>query len=136
MRGRNMGAVPAQLRAAERQFVRWRGSHRGRRRIPESLWAVAVKAARQFGINRTAKTLGVDYCRLKKRVAAQAVGVGTQPSGRGTMEAFLELTPAMASGRGRCLVELEDRAGSKMRIELEGLETPDLVALTNSFWRE
>ena len=136
MRGRKKGAVPAQLKAAQRQFERWRGSHRGRRRIPESLWAVAVKAAGQFGVNRTVEALRVDYYRLKKRVALQADVVGTQPSGRGAMETFLELTPAMAPGRGRCLVELEDRAGSKMRIELETLETPDLVALTDSFWRE
>jgi hypothetical protein len=136
MRGRKTGAVPAQLKAAQRQFERWRGSHRGRRRIPESLWAVAVKAAGQFGINRTAEALRVDYYRLKKRVAPQAAGAGSQPSGRGAMEAFLELTPAMAPNRGRCLVELEDRAGSKMRIELDTLETPDLVALTGSFWRE
>ncbi len=136
MRGRKTGAVPAQLKAAQRQFERWRGSHGGRRRIPESLWAVAVKAAGQFGINRTAEALRVDYYRLKKRVAPRAAGAGSHPSGRGAMEAFLELTPAMAPNRGRCLVELEDRAGSKMRIELETLETPDLVALTGSFWRE
>jgi hypothetical protein len=136
MRGRKTGAVPAQLKAAQRQFERWRGSHRGRRRIPESLWAVAVKAAGQFGINRTVEALRVDYYRLKKRVAFQAGGPGSQSFGREAMEAFVELTPAMAPSRGRCLVQLEDRAGSKMRIELETLETSDLVALADSFWRE
>ena len=134
MHTRTKREVPAQLKTAQRRFERWRGSHAGRRRIPESLWAVAVKTARQCGISRTARALCVDYYRLKKRVASQGNGARSITSARQAMPAFLELTPTMPSNRGRCVVELEDSAGTKMRIQLESLETADLVALSRSFW--
>jgi len=68
---------------------------------------VAVKAARQCGISRTARALCVDYYRLKKRVATQGDGTRSNTNGRQGMPTFLELTPTMAPSRGRCVVELE-----------------------------
>jgi hypothetical protein len=111
--------LPTGLKAAQRQFERWRKSHQGRRRIPESLWAVAVKAARQFGINRTADTLRVDYYRLKKRVVIPGASNHDDLADQHAPPTFLELTPTTAPIRGQCIVEREDRAGSKMRIQLE-----------------
>ena len=33
-----------------------------------------------------------------------------------------------------CLMELEDAEGAKMRVRLQGVATPDLAALSRSFW--
>ena len=124
--------LPAQLRAAQRQFDQWRASHTGRRRIPESLWAVAVKAARRFGINRTAGVLRVDYYRLKRRlVAADGERDARVPS---TTPTFVQLPAVPATAPHQCVVQLEDRNGSKMRIELPVTDTLDVVALARSFW--
>jgi hypothetical protein len=41
--------------------------------------------------------------------------------------------PAEASS-GECILELEDVGGAKMRVHLKGVEAPDLVALSRSFW--
>ncbi len=64
-------AVP--LDKARRRFERWRQRRRGRRaRIPERLWASAVRAAQVCGLCRTAQTLRLDYAALKKRLKAAA----------------------------------------------------------------
>ena len=46
---------------------------------------------------------------------------------------FVELPP-VAIGACDCTLELEDTAGSKMRVHLKGIVTPDLAALGRSFW--
>jgi hypothetical protein len=38
------------------------------------------------------------------------------------------------AGPCQCIVEWEDAAGAKMRMELKGTATPDLAALSRSFW--
>ena len=47
--------------------------------------------------------------------------------------AFVELALPAETGCGQCILEWEDAAGSKMRVELRGFEAPDLAALTRSF---
>ena len=124
--------LPAQLRAAQRQFDQWRAARTGRRRIPESLWTVAVKAAHRFGINRTAEVLRVDYYRLKRRVvAADGDRERNAPNAAPT---FVQLPSVPTAAPHRCVVQLEDRNGSKMRIELPVTDTLDVVALARSFW--
>jgi hypothetical protein len=127
------GKIPARLEGVRRRFDDWRQNHRARSRIPESLWALAVKMADTYGINRTARALRLDYYSLKKRIepkAAAAVGV---PNGE-ALATFLEVAPLPPAGAGECTVELEDAGGAKMRIHLKGHEMPDLTALSRSFW--
>ena len=122
----------AELARARRRFDHWRRSRRSRRaRIPESLWKIAVTAAAICGISRTSTTLRVNYSALKKRVSAagKRPGQATAP-----LDAFLELAPLASAGAGQCVVQLEDPEGAKMRIELTGIQTSDLVALSRSLW--
>jgi len=60
--------LPARLEGLRRRFERWRQTRKVRSRIPEPLWASAVKVAGTYGIHRTAKALRVDYYALKKPV--------------------------------------------------------------------
>ena len=57
------------------------------------------------------------------------------------LPAFVEVTPAAVTAfapvpAGLCqyLVEWEDAAGAKMRVEVKGAALPDLAALSRSFW--
>jgi hypothetical protein len=79
MGSRRTDALPASLEAARRRFERWRRTRPARSRIPEALWASAVKAAGKHGVHRTAKALRLDYYSLKERVEVAAQG----ESGRG-----------------------------------------------------
>jgi hypothetical protein len=98
----------------------------------------------EFGLHRTAKALRLDYYSLRKRVERQprvAADPPTEVAPRRRTTAgpaarlaptFVELAPV--AGGYECTAELEDAAGSKMRVHLKGLAMPDLVALSRSFW--
>ena len=131
MRTRKTGDFPARLEDVRRQFEGWRGTRKVRSRIPDSLWAVAVKVASTYGIHRTARALRVDYYSLKKRVeGTPAATASKEPAGA----AFLELPPPTWPGCGECTLELENASGAKMRVHLKGFAAPDLAALSRSFW--
>jgi hypothetical protein len=103
-----------------------------------------VKLAGKYGLHRTAKALRVEYNALKKRVEQNAVIAGTEreaattssksPAGTGGAT-FLELPAAGWAGSGECTLELEDAGGAKMRVHVRGFDSPDLAALSRSFWQ-
>jgi hypothetical protein len=121
------------LEGVRRRFERWRRTRRGRSRVPEGLWAAAVKAARGCGIHCTARALRVDYYSLKKRVeqeAARTPGVPDAEAGA----PFIELALPGRVGSCQCILELENADGAKMRVDWKGVEAPDLAALSRSLW--
>jgi hypothetical protein len=128
---RRTNGISADLAQAAARFEQWRRGTSSRGRIPDSLWNVAVEAAREHGLSRTATTLRVGYYDLKRRVEelalAQAGPCGT------AADSFVELTPATLALACQCTIELEKPCGSRMRIELTG-RMPDLEALGRSFW--
>ncbi|NLS90887.1 MAG: hypothetical protein GXX96_01700 [Planctomycetaceae bacterium] len=103
-----------------------------RTRIPAALWQAAVKAAERHGVHRAAKALRIDYYGLKKRV--EEAGSSAGMPAKGDVATFVELAGPLSAGSVECLVELEDDSGAKMRVHLKGVEAPDLVALSGSFW--
>jgi hypothetical protein len=111
-----------------KRFDAWRKYRKPRTRIPKRLWESAVQVAGECGLNRTAKTLHLDYYALKKRLDACSAGRGPAPS-------FIELSPAATGSTPECVIELENRNGAKMRIHIKGMGTPDLNALSSAFWR-
>lgn len=125
--------IPTPLENVRRRFEQWRRSRTVRTRIPESLWAAAVKMAGKYGVRQTAKALRIDYYGLKKRAQAEGFTSTSVPTG-GEGTTFVELPGPFPVPSGECLVELEDVGGAKMRMHLKGTETPDLVALSRSFW--
>jgi hypothetical protein len=117
-----------QIDHLQKRFDAWRKFRKPRTRIPKRLWESAVQVAGQCGLNRTAKTLHLDYYALKKRLDASSAGRGPAPS-------FIELSPVAAGSTSECVIELENRNGAKMRIHIKGVGTPDLSALSSAFWR-
>ena len=77
--------------------------------------------------------MGVEYGSLKKRLEQKsASGPRTASAASGTK--FLELSAATRTGIPECTLELEHVEGTKMRIELKGIEATDLAALSRSLW--
>ena len=126
------GELPARLERTRQRFERWRETRKVRSRIPESLWTSAVKMARAYGINRTARALRVNYYALKERLETESSS--SDSSEKSTSSTFVELTAPAIASTCECLLELEDVAGAKMRVHLKGVEVPDLAALSRSFW--
>jgi hypothetical protein len=117
-----------QIDQLRKRLDAWRKSHKPRSRIPGRLWDSAVRSAGQYGLNKTAKALRLDYYDLKKRLNVAVVSSEPVPS-------FIELSPTTSSPSPECVIELESQNGAKMRIHLKGMAVPDLNALSSAFWR-
>jgi len=140
--------IPHNMRKVYRRFERWRGARTGRLPIPKPLWAAAVELARQQGVFHTAKGLRLEYGKLKQLVeAASPVAKGrmakaASPKARATAprrarstapRAFVELITPRSGGSPECRLEMEGPRG-RMRIELKGMATAELVALSRGLW--
>ncbi len=81
MSTRRTRGLPARLEGVRQRFEGWRRTRKVRSRIPEALWASAVKMAGTYGLHRTAKALRVNYYMLKKRVERGAAVAASAPEG-------------------------------------------------------
>jgi hypothetical protein len=135
MQGRSGGKVSARLARAAQRLADWRRTRPKGARIPEPLWKLATELAQTEGLWRTARTLRLDYYQLKKRVDAATDQSRAAKPGKHN-PTFVELAPSLVAMPGKCMIELEQGDGSRMRIHLEGCRAPDLVALCNSFWSD
>lgn len=144
MSTRTTTAVAAHLERTRIRFDRWRRTCQGRSRIPETLWASAAKIAGQCGLSRTARELRLDYYALKKRLESHTDLLSRRaPRDVSDREAasadsraattFVELPSPLSVSR-ECVLEMESPDGAKMRVHLKGADTPDLTALSRSFW--
>jgi hypothetical protein len=152
--------IPAQLARGRRCLERWRRTHKPHTKLPESLWSLSAELAREYGLNRTARTLRLDYNGLKKRLnipvsngsssalshrvyprrfssnpmahGSSAALSACRPAGRAPI--FLELPSAGMPSAVECLLECEDGRGARIRIHLKGGELPDLAALSRGLW--
>ncbi len=131
MRSRPSQSLPPLLEGGRQCFERWRTQRKARSRIPESLWRTAVKLAVEFGVHRTAKALRLNYEALKVRVKAAQ----PEPSSTASPTQFVELVPGILPSTGKCVVELEDGHGARMRIHLEHADAKLLSALASAFVR-
>jgi hypothetical protein len=115
------------LDEARTRFENWRQSRRGKQRIPEELWSVAIEVARRDGVNPTAVALHLDGGKLKRRMAV----ADSLPS-KGVPPTFVELV-APSEGLRECMIELEGRKG-KLRIHWKGATAADVAALSRALW--
>src|SRR5262245_48534635 len=126
MRTRQRGELPMDLAQGRHRFQAWRQRRQGGRRIPQPLWALAVRLGSRHGISRTATALGLDYYSLKKQAEAAA----QQPS---RSPAFVELPAPVVVGK-QALCELDNGAGATMRVQLLGYDAANVEALARRFW--
>ena len=118
------------LARAKGQFAAWRRIKRGRERIPDPLWAVAVEAAREHGVNKTSRALRLNHSALQAEAQRRA---GDVVSGNGPAR-FVELTVPAVGGVGESVVEAEDGHGAKLRVHLKGAAGADLIPLVRMLW--
>ena len=128
MRASQGGDLPKDLLRGRSRFRAWRQARRTRGRIPDALWALAVRLVKSHGVNRTARALGVDYYSLKKRAEAAAA---CDLPWRGP--AFVELPAPTVVGK-QCLFELNNAAGATLRGQLLGYDTADVETLARAVW--
>ena len=138
MRSRVASAVGNDAIRVREQLNQWRQDHNGRGRIPAVLWAEATRLAREHGLHKTARLLGLDYYSLKKRMQTESAPESkAEPSPAmdlPTSPAFVELQPIFPSAAFECILELQNAQGTQLKLHLRGSSAPDLMALSSVFW--
>ena len=74
MRDRTRGTIPAEIEATRTKFENWRRRRTSQERIPETLWSEAVELARRYGTWPAARSLRLDYNKLKQLAVAGKEG--------------------------------------------------------------
>ena len=124
---------PLRLSQLRRRIERWRWTRARRSPMPPELWKAATALARELGVYRVAREIGVGYGSLKDRAGASG------ESGRREAEAFVELDGASLLSAPpapvRSEVELSDARGTTMVIRLAADQTMDVAALLTAFRR-
>jgi hypothetical protein len=121
--GRRLGEV-------KEQFKTWRKTRESLRPIPEQLWSAAVDLTAHHSISQISKELVVDYSALKRRVHLKKKDTAALTSPPDFIELNLE-PPAAVS---ECMVEMQERQGSKLRMHFRGQTDVDLLELAKLFW--
>ncbi len=129
MKTQSKSNLPAQLARGRERFEKWRSKQKTRSRLPESLWSAAVRLAQQYGVNRTARALRLDYNGLKTRMESTICDAPVQA---GVKPAFLQLLSSELTAVAECAIECRDPNGTTIRIHIKGPQLPDLAALIAS----
>lgn len=114
------------------QFEKWRKTKSGGARIPDRLWAAAVKLCAKQSVHQVSRALRVNGTDLKRRVEGATTPANRQEAGKGTT--FLELDVSQLTPAPESVVELEDARGAKMRIRLRGASVDDLARVARILW--
>jgi hypothetical protein len=84
--------IPNALSESRCQLDHWRSQQPNKRtRLPKELWQQAVTLAKEHGLNKTARALGLKYYSLKKHLEATATDESKPAEAQ---HEFLELLPS------------------------------------------
>ena len=144
MMANEISEIPPDMQKLYRRFERWRNAHTGRLPIPERLWLAAAELAREHGVFPTAKALHLEYGKLKERAEApgqekkpgrkaRSSTVMLRPAPPTAPPTFMELITPRSGSLPSAVVELEGPRG-RMKIELKGVATAELVTLSRALW--
>ncbi len=120
--------IPSEIKEVSRRISLWRRDSSRGRRMPESLWALAVQLARQHGVHRVARYIHLDYYSLKRRMRG-----GAETACPEANPTFIELPALASAGMQECNIEVEHPRGARMRIHVKGTALPDLASITRAF---
>lgn len=123
--------MAGELERLQERFEHWRRENGpGRRRIPGDLWSEASVLARRHGVVKVARTLRLDYTKLKKKA-----GVQTNREPKQASVPFVELMMPGPMTASESVVELTSRSGDRMTIRLQPHCGRDVVQLAELFLR-
>jgi len=117
------------LNRLQGQLLAWRRNRSGRSRLPEALWRAATGLARTQGPSLVARTLRLDYYKLRRRLEEGASAPTVAPS-------FVELKrePICTVSPNEWSAELADGTGARMSLRVPN-DLATVVALAQNFWR-
>jgi hypothetical protein len=119
-----------------------RGGHAGEKTDRQSLEMVVevlAEVGRRLHLRAPEVVLDValgsrSRCGARRRGSPGATAFTPRPT-RVNEPAFVEVMPLGDYGSGECVVEVEDRAGARLGIEVRGIDGAQFGALAGSFLR-
>jgi len=121
------------LKKVQGQFSNWRKTRKSRGPISEALWDAAISLAGPYSLHQISKGLRLNHTALKDRVeiSRNVIPEEAPPT------TFVELPPLnQPIPIEEFSLNLENKAGAKMKIHVKGHTDIDLLALTQTFWRQ
>ncbi|MCP5528062.1 MAG: hypothetical protein H7A47_16530 [Verrucomicrobiales bacterium] len=113
-----------------RRLRQWRARRGSKGPLPQWVWDEASGAARDHGVSRVARVLGLDYDKLKRRAVVLPAAAGVSGAPPGFVELNLSPTPSISS---EWTLELSDPQGRKLT--LRGPSEPSSWRdLARAFW--
>ena len=132
-----MGHPPAlfnpTLTEVQSRFAAWRKTRQHRSRIPEELWAAAVRLSNKHSIHKISRALRLSSADLKERIE-QSHRVPDIIKSTPSLDFIpIDIAPTQLA---ECIVEMEHRNGNKMRMHFKGNADLDLQSFAKAFWSE
>lgn len=93
-----------------------------------------VRLARRYGLSPVAQVLRVNYTTLKHHLAATTTPQA--PGSRAIAAEFVEVPMTACPSGSQLVIELEDRAGSKLTLRLAQTDSAGALALAQGLWRQ
>lgn len=134
MMDRSNSNLPTKLLQGRQAFEQWRSQQETRCRLPDHLWSLAVRLAREYGVSKTAKTLRVEYNMLKKKSLLMHIPSPDRPAPPVPPGAFLELRTNATQDQFECIIDCQRSLGQMIRIQLKGPHWPDVTGLCERLW--
>ena len=117
------------LADVQKKFETWRKSRKKRSQVPKKLWEAAIELTSDYTIHEISKALGLNCLRLKKRILSSRGDqfiIKSSPS-------FIELNLENNIFTAESIVEIENKAGSRMKMYFRGKPGLDLVKFGKAF---
>jgi hypothetical protein len=132
MQKNNFNSSKSALENVRQQFDTWR-KNKTCKHTPQKLWHAAINlhCVEGLSIHRISKELHLNYNDFKKQITDNNILVIKEVE----TSDFIELKYSQEVP-SECLIEMENIAGSKMRMSFKGKTDFDLMELGKSFWRQ
>jgi hypothetical protein len=128
MKPDNSSPAALDMEEVRQQLEQFRSTHHPRCHVPASLWARAAELARRHGLSPTARTLRLNYTRLKKLVQSSDHELKTAE-----IPELVELIGPTFPRIPEWTIELEGGRG-RMRIQVKNAATAELITLSQRLW--
>lgn len=133
-----------ELQKLRKPLEKWRRQNGAPKRIPEEIWVKATELACRHGVGAVAAGLRLDYSKLKGKVAdasssrtdKEAMTVATPgqpPSAEANFVEIFGATSMPMTASTTCVLQVESYRGSRLRMEVGGLDAPGLALLLREF---
>lgn len=125
-------AVGSELEQLKSRFEEWRQHRKKGSRVPKELWDSAIRLSKDHSVSELARTLRLDYPKLKKRAAA----LRHDSEKRETVPpTFVEVGTTKPAVDADCILEFENSKGVKVKMHFRRGSDLDFAALGKAFWR-